>query len=223
MNTAFEEKARFNMIEQQIRPWDVLDPCTLGLLENIPREAFVPENYRPLAYADIGIPLPHDQVMMHPIVEARMLQALGLTKSDNVLEIGTGSGYVTSMLAAASHHVTSVDIQPDFISEAGKRLAAHQIENVTLECGDAAQGWNNTNSPNGYDAIVITGSVPTLPQSYASLLNRGGRIFAIIGQAPAMHATLLRRTDDGELTQERLFETELPPLINAIAPPSFVF
>jgi len=220
MNTAFDEKARFNMIEQQIRPWDVLDPDTLALLENIPREAFVPENHRTLAYADIGIPLPHDQVMMHPIVEARMLQALGLSKSDNVLEIGTGSGYVTSMLAAASHHVTSIDIFPDFISEAGERLAQHGINNVTLECGDAAQGWN---SASAFDAIVITGSLPNLPDSYTNLLNRGGRIFAIIGQAPVMHATLLQRTDDGDLISERLFETELTSLINAAKPSSFVF
>ena len=220
MNTAFEEKARFNMIEQQIRPWDVLDPETLELLENIPREEFVPESHRALAYADIGIPLAHDQVMMHPIVEARMLQALELNKGDNVLEIGTGSGYVTSMLAAASSHVTSVDIHPDFISEAGKRLAAHNIKNVTLECGDASQGWK---SGEAFDAIVITGSLPTLPESYANLLNRGGRIFAIIGQPPVMHATLLRRTDDGELISELLFETELPALINTTRPSSFVF
>jgi len=220
MNTAFEEKARFNMIEQQIRPWDVLDPGTLELLENIPREQFVPEDYRELAYADIGIPLAHGQVMMHPIVEARMLQALELNKGDNVLEIGTGSGYVTSMLAAASSHVTSVDINPDFISDAGKRLAEHNIKNVTLECGDASQGWK---SDEAFDAIVITGSLPSLPESYAELLNRGGRIFTIIGEAPAMHATLLRRTDDGDLVSEQLFETELPALINADKPSSFVF
>jgi protein-L-isoaspartate(D-aspartate) O-methyltransferase len=220
MNTAFEEKARFNMIEQQIRPWDVLDPETLELLENIPREQFVPEGHRELAYADIGIPLAHGQVMMHPIVEARMLQALELNKGDNVLEIGTGSGYVTSMLAAASSHVTSVDINPDFISEAGKRLAEHNIKNVTLECGDASQGWK---SDEAFDAIVITGSLPNLPESYAALLNRGGRIFAIIGEAPVMHATLLRRTDDGDLISEQLFETELPALINASKPSAFVF
>lgn len=220
MNTAFEEKARFNMIEQQIRPWDVLDPNTLELLENLPREAFVPESHRTLAYADIGIPLPHNQVMMHPIVEARMLQALGLSKSDNVLEIGTGSGYVTSMLAAASSHVTSIDIFPEFTNEAGERLAKHGINNVTLECGDASQGWNSSDT---FDAIVITGSLPSLPDSYTSLLNRGGRIFAIIGQAPVMHATLLQRTDDGDLISERLFETELPALVNATQPSSFVF
>jgi len=220
MNTAFEEKARFNMIEQQIRPWDVLDPQTLELLENIPREAFVPEGYRSLAYADIGIPLAHDQVMMHPIVEARMLQALELNKSDNVLEIGTGSGYVTSMLATASHHVTSVDIFAEFTAEAGKRLAEHSIKNVTLETGDASQGWNSDET---FDAIVITGSLPTLPEGFNSLLNRGGRIFATIGQEPVMHATLLRRTDSGELISERLFETELPALVNAATPSSFVF
>ncbi len=220
MNTAFEEKARFNMIEQQIRPWDVLDPATLELLENTPREQFVPEEYRTLAYADIGIPLAHDQVMMHPIVEARMLQALGLTKSDNVLEIGTGSGYVTSMLAAASSHVTSVDIFPDFVEEAGKRLKAHNITNITLACGDASQGWQSDET---FDAIVITGSLPSLPDSFAKLLNRGGRIFAILGLAPAMHATLLHRTDNGSLVSEQLFETELPELINATRPSPFVF
>jgi len=137
-----------------------------------------------------------------------------------VLEIGTGSGYVTSMLATASSHVTSVDIHPDFISEAGKRLAVHNIKNVTLECGDASQGWKSSEA---FDAIVITGSLPTLPESYANLLNRGGRIFAIIGQPPVMHATLLRRTDDGELISELLFETELPALINTTRPSSFVF
>lgn len=220
MNTAFDEKARFNMIEQQIRPWDVLDPQTLDLLENIPREQFVPESHRALAYADIAIPLAHDEVMMHPIVEARMLQALGLSKDDNVLEIGTGSGYVTSMLAAASQHVTSIDIHADFTTEAGKRLAAHNIENVTLTTGDAAHGWEDDYL---YDAIVITGSLPSLPQGFADALSRGGRIFAVIGQGHLMHATIYRRTDDGDLISEQLFETELPVLVNAESPPEFEF
>lgn len=220
MNTAFDEQARFNMIEQQIRPWDVLDPNTLRLLENIPREAFVADSHRALAYADIAIPLAHNQQMMHPIVEARMLQALELQPGDNVLEIGTGSAYVTSMLAAASRHVTSVDIFPEFTTEAARRLADHGIKNVTLETGDASQGWNSTEA---FDAIVITASVPTLPDSYKNLLNRAGRIFAIIGQEPVMHATLLRRTDEGELISERLFETELPTMVNATTPSAFIF
>lgn len=220
MDTAFDEKARFNMIEQQIRPWDVLDPQTLDLLENLPREDFVPESHRKLAYADIGIPLAHGQVMMHPIVEARMLQALNLNRDDNVLEIGTGTGYVTSMLAAAAQHVTSVDIHADFTREAGTRLADHQIENVTLETGDASRGWNDDHL---YDVIVITGSLPNLPPGFKDALNRAGRIFAVIGQGHVMHATLFTRTDTGELISERLFETELPALINAETPPGFEF
>lgn len=223
MNAAFEEKARFNMIEQQIRPWDVLDPDTLALLERLPREAFVPESHRQLAYADIGIPLAHNQVMMHPIVEARMLQALGLNQSDNVLEIGTGSGYVTSMVAHASHHVTSVDIFPEFTGEAGAKLAQHNITNVSLESGDASQGWGSSADLGSFDAIIITASMPNLPQRYGSLLNRGGRLFAIIGEGHVMHATLFRRIDNGDLISERLFETELPALINAATPSTFVF
>lgn len=213
-------EAHFNMIEQQIRTWDVLDQKVLDLLGDVDRGDFVPEGYRDLAYADIAVPLDHGQVMMHPKIEARMLQALDLHPTDVTLEVGTGSAYVTSLLAHATRHVYSVDIFPEFSRQADERLAIYDIENVTLETGDGANGWGQ-HGP--YDVIAITGSLPMLPESFARSLNRGGRLFAIVGDAPVMEAVLIRRMGQEEWSREILFETELPALINAPQPTRFVF
>ena len=217
------ERARFNMIEQQIRPWDVLDQKVLDLLARIPREDFVPEDYRRLAYADIAVPIGEGEVMMHPKLEGRMLQALDLHPTDVVLEIGTGSGYVTALLAAATHHVYSVEIHPSLQAQAAARLAARGVENVTLEVGDAARGWDLHDLR--YDVIVLTGSTPVLPDAFPAMLNRGGRLFAVVGESPVMEAVLIRREGEHghDLSREPLFETELPPLRNAPRPRRFVF
>jgi protein-L-isoaspartate(D-aspartate) O-methyltransferase len=214
------EQARFNMIEQQIRPWDVLDQGILDLLSAIPRDRFVDDIHRGLAYADTAIAIGHGQHMMHPKIEARMLQALEAHPTDRALEIGTGSGYVTALLARLSQHVHSVDIHADFTEQARQRLQALAIDNVTLETGDAAEGWGGDRL---FDTIAITGSLPEIPQAYKQRMNRGGRLFAIIGTAPVMTAILIRRIGNDEWTQENLFETELAPLLNATTASNFVF
>lgn len=214
------EQAKFNMIEQQIRPWDVLDQTVLETVAQISRDKFIDDQYKNLAYADTAIPLPHNQVMMHPKIEARMLQALQIEETDTALEIGTGSAYVTALLAHLSHHVDSVDIYADFSQQAERRLNKLGIHNVNLETGDAAQGWNTQRL---YDVIAITGSLPILPQAFKTSMNRGGRLFAVIGQAPVMEAILIKRVGEDKWTQEILFETELPMLVNAKQDNSFVF
>lgn len=165
------EHARFNMVEQQIRPWDVLDQRVLDLLLRVRREDYVPEAYRALAFADLEIPLGHGEKMLQPKLEARMLQELTLKETDRILEVGTGSGYMTALLASLSQHVCSVEIIPEFSASAGARLAAHAIANLTLEVGDAARGWDK-HGP--YDAIVLTASVPILPEAFQNSLKPGG-------------------------------------------------
>lgn len=213
-------QARHNMIEQQIRPWDVLDQRVLDLIEALPREGFVPKTYLTLAYADLNIPLAHDQVMMAPKVEARLLQSLAVRPQDVALEIGTGSGYLTALLARSARKVYSVDIYPDLVEEAGRRLVAHSIDNVMLETGDAANGWDH-HAP--YDVIAVTGSLPILPDALRRSLARGGRLFVITGEAPVMEARLITRTGEQEWTDKGLFETVLPPLVNAQPPRRFTF
>jgi len=213
------EQARHNMIEQQIRPWEVLDQRVLGILENAPREDFVPEDYRNLAFADLDIPLGHGQVMMAPKLEARMLQALNIKPTDVVLEIGTGSGYTTALLAKLGRHVLSVDIFPEFTESAGKKLAAQNIQNVTLETGDASSGWER-HAP--YDAIAITGSLPILPEPFQQSLNTGGRLFCIVGESPVMSAILITRVGEHKWAHETLFETNVPALLNAPSARRFV-
>jgi len=214
------EQARFNMIEQQIRPWDVLDAEILGLMSRLPRDHFVDEIHRRLAYADTAIPLGMNEYMMHPKVEARMLQALEVHPTDRILEVGTGSGYVTALLAKLGYHVRSVDIHAAFTELAGQRLKKLGIGNISLETGDASHGWTPDSL---YDVVAITGSLPVLPESYKHILNRGGRLFVVLGQAPVMEATLIRRTGNNEWSSEGLFETYLPPLLNAETPDAFVF
>lgn len=214
------EKARFNMVEQQVRPWEVLDQRVLDLMLQIPREAFVPPAYRNLAFADINIPLAHGQMMLSPKVEGRLLQALSLQLRDRVLEVGTGSGYLTALLAKATKRVYSVDLFDSFIKEAEMKLKSLNINNVSLSSGDAINGWK---SETRYDVVVLTGSVPVLAPVFQKQLNVGGRLFAVVGEEPVMQALLVTRVSEQEWEIDSLFETVLPPLIGASEPSRFVF
>lgn len=214
------DSARFNMIEQQIRPAEVLDPRVLKVIANTPREDFVPEAWRKLAFVDTRIPLGDGQEMLTPIQEARILQALQVRPDDRILEIGTGSGYMTALLARLGGHVTSIDINQKFVSEAQTRLTNAGISNVTLEVGDAAAGWEQ-GAP--WDVIVITGSLPLLPETFRHCLNVGGRLCAVIGDPPVMECMLITRTADDEWQESAIYETEVAPLINAPQPQRFVF
>lgn len=212
------EKARFNMIEQQIRPWEVFDPRVLNLISKVPREVFVPKAYRNLAFADFCIPLGHDEVMMPPKVEGRLLQALMLSPKDTVLEIGTGSGYLTALLAKLAKHVDSVDIINDFVKEASTRLNSLNIHNVSLNVGDAINGWNIDSR---YDVIVLTGSVLSLEPHFQAQLKEGGRLLAIVGEEPVMQVQLISRVGS-DFNSEVLFETSLRPLLGVAEQLRFV-
>jgi protein-L-isoaspartate(D-aspartate) O-methyltransferase len=212
--------ARQHMIESQIRAWNVLDERVLEVVGRTPREDYVPKALRSLAFADMNIPLGHGQVMMAPKLEARLLQELELQPTDKVLEIGTGSGHMTALLAALSRHVVSVEIFPDFTADAAAKLAHHGVRNITLETGDGARGWDRQQP---YDAILVTGSTPLLPPGFQQTLAPGGRLIAIVGTAPAMEVRGIRRVDANSFKEESLFETVLPPLVNALEPPRFVF
>lgn len=214
------ERARFNMVEQQIRPWDVLDPAVLDLLMRVHREDFVPPQHRSLAFADLEIPLGHGETMLAPKLEARMLQELDLRPEDAVLEVGTGSGYMTALLAGLARHVYSVDLVSEFTREAAPRLAAAGIRNVTLETGDAARGWDK-HGP--YDAIVLTGSVPVLAENFQQSLKPGGRLLAVVGSAPVMQARLVTCAGNNAFRAVTLFETCIAPLKNAPQLQRFVF
>jgi protein-L-isoaspartate(D-aspartate) O-methyltransferase len=214
------EQARFNMVEQQIRPWEVLDQQVLDLLMEVRREEFVPEQYRALAFVDMEIPLGQGEVMLAPKIEARILQELAIKKTDRILEVGTGSGYFTALLARLGGHVYSVDIVPEFVAATREKLAAHAITNVTLEVGDAARGWSR-HGP--YDAIVLTGSEPALSPAFEESLEPGGRLFAIIGDPPVMEATLITCVSEGVFNAVPVFETCVAPLRNAPHPARFVF
>ena len=211
--------ARQQMIEQQVRAWDVLDPNVLNGLKEVPREAFVPEGFEALAFSDSEIPLGNGQMMMTPTIEGRVLQALGLVGDEKVLEIGTGSGFLTAVLAKMSAHVTSIDIYDEFIESARNCLADCDIANVDLMKMDATKEL-----PEGtFDAIAVTGSIQTFDSSFVDALNPGGRLFVVIGDAPAMSATLVTRADEDNWQSDALFETELAPLINGALPPQFSF
>ena len=214
------EQARFNMIEQQIRPWEVIDQGVLDLLFIVKREEFVPQAYRLLAFADIEVPLGHDACMLPPKIEAHALQALHLMKSDKVLEIGTGSGYMAAILAAHAARVWSVEIVPELTEMARVNLKRQNIGNVTLETGDAALGWG-AHAP--YDAIMVSGSLPIMPRELPAQLKVGGRLFAIVGDTPAMQAQLIVRTAEDAYHCVSLFETVVPPLVNAAHPERFTF
>ena len=216
------EQARYNMIEQQIRPWEVLNQRVLDVLTEVPREDFVPERYRRLAFADVRIPLGHEQVMMNPNLEGRLLQALALHPNDHVLEIGTGSGYLTACLARLGRQVSSVDIFPEFTERARQLLQQHGMTNVRLETGDAAQGGSGAGEQR-FDAIAITAALPMVSNSWRELLNVGGRLFVIVGAPPVMEALLITRPSEQDWLTESLFETELPYLLNSVPTPEFEF
>ncbi|MGD8616145.1 MAG: protein-L-isoaspartate O-methyltransferase [Gammaproteobacteria bacterium] len=219
MNAMNIEQARFNMIEQQIRPWDVLDDQVLHVISDTPREQFVPERYGALAFSDISVPLDHGEVMMPPKLEGKLLQSLSLTPTDSVLEIGTGSGYLCACLARLAGRVHSVDIHEDFVEQAAGKLESQGIGNVTLEAVDAAGGWSN----GGFDAIAVTGSLPVLHEGFHTALKPGGRLFVIVGRPPIMQALLITRVGEQEWNQESLFETSVPALRNAPQPEAFTF
>lgn len=214
------EETRFNMVVQQIRPWYVLDDSVLDMLYKIKREDFVPLEKQSMAFVDMEIPLGYGQVMLAPKAEARILQELKIQKTDKVLEVGSGSGYMTALLAEKGGHVYSVEIVPELESMAAKNLKAYNINNVTLEQGDAAEGWTK-HAP--YDVIVLTGSTPVLPEVFKQSLNIGGRLFAIVGEDPVMQALLITRKGLDEFITDPLFETVTVPLINAQQSEKFVF
>jgi len=213
------EQARFNMVEQQIRTWEVLDQEVLDLLFAVRREEFVPAAYRTLAFADLEIPLPGGQRMWTPKMEARVLQELRLMPGETVLEIGTGSGYLSALMASRDALVTSVEIDPGLSVEAKQKLARAGLRQVELAVGDGARGWG----AKAYDAIVLTGSTPILPDTFVRQLRPGGRIFAVVGEAPAMAARMVRWVAPGSVTEQDLFETVIEPLRNAAAPSRFRF
>jgi protein-L-isoaspartate(D-aspartate) O-methyltransferase len=212
------EQARFNMVEQQIRPWDVLDLDILELLSTLKREDFVPENTKNLAFVDMELPLGNGQKMWQPKLEARVVQDLTITPTDAVLEIGTGSGYLTALLAKRCHYVHSVEIDADLSAQAAAKLKAAGFSNVKLEVGDAAKGWNTDKQ---YDVIVLTGSVPVLPEVFKQQLKVGGRLFAVIGDVPVMRGTLITREGESAFSSVVLFETVIAPLLNAEQPQRF--
>ena len=219
MNMNFDQ-ARFNMVEQQVRPWEVLDPRVLDVLETVHREDFVPISYRKLAFADLQIPLANGQTMMRPKVEGRMLQSLELRDDETVLEIGTGSGFITACLARLASRVVSVDIFEDLVSEAQTRLSDHHFDNVELAVGDALGDWQPELA---HDVVVVTGSVLQVPEKFLGWVHPGGRLFAVTGNSPAMEAVLMTRVGVSEWRVESLFETDLPRLVNAEPPPQFEF
>jgi protein-L-isoaspartate(D-aspartate) O-methyltransferase len=213
------EQARFNMVEQQIRTWDVLDQDVLDLLFAVRREEFVPAAYRLLAFADLEIPLGDGARMWAPKMEARVVQELKLRQGESVLEIGTGSGYLTALLAHQGARVTSVEINPRLAKEAKAKLARAGFGSVEHAQGDGARGWGRAT----YDAIVLTGSTPVLPDAFVEQLNPGGRVFAVVGEPPVMMARLVRWVAPGALSKRILFETVIDPLTNAATPARFEF
>lgn len=220
------EQTRFNMVEQQIRTWDVLDQEVLKLLFELRREEFVPPAYRSLAFVDMEIPLGYGEVMLAPKLEARILQEVQVKKTDRILEIGSGSGYLAALLAKRGEYVHSVEIVPELKAMSEKNLQAHGVSNVLVENGDGARGWPR-HGP--YDVIVLTGSTPVLPEAFQKSLRAGGRLFAVVGDVPVMRAVLvtcLAQENDGNpgaYNTVGLFETCITPLRNAQQPARFTF
>lgn len=206
------------MLGQQIRAWDVFDEPTLRVLRETPRELFVPETLRDLAFVDLELPIDHGQHMMPPKVEGRLLQALRLEPTDRVLEVGTGSGFLTACLARLSDRVASVDIYPDFVGTARGKLAALGIHNADLQTADALTLLHRDE----FDAIAVTGSVPELDEHFIRMLRADGRLFIIVGRAPVMEARLITMRANGQWTEESMFETVVAPLVNAERPEPFI-
>ena len=213
--------AREQMIEQQVRAWDVLDERVLGIFRKVPREHFVPAEHRYMAYADLEVPLPKGQHMLRPSVAGRLLQALELTGTDRVLEVGAGSGFLTACLAAISAHVESIEIFPELAELARSNLATLSLGNTRIVTGDGLA--TAADAPRRYNAIAVTGSLPLPEEAFQRQLEIGGRLFIIFGEAPVMTARLVRRTAEDAWTSESLFETVVDPLINARRPQEFTF
>jgi protein-L-isoaspartate(D-aspartate) O-methyltransferase len=214
------EQARQNMVENQIRTWEVLDARVLETLGSVRREDFVPPRHRALAFADMALPLGHGEVMLKPVVEGRILQALALQPGERVLEIGTGSGFLTACLANLAGTVHSVERHADLADAAQARLAAAQVRNARVEVAEALHTFSTAEQ---FDAVVIGGAVHALPDSFRTWVKPGGRLFAIVGDSPAMQATLYTRADETHWLQESLFETDVPYLKNAEPPRRFTF
>jgi protein-L-isoaspartate(D-aspartate) O-methyltransferase len=214
------EQARFNMIEQQIRPWNVLDQDVLDLLHVVKREQFVPPSYANLAFADVEIPLPGGESMFNPKIEARILQELNIKRHETVLEIGAGSGYMAALMAHKARHVTTVEISPEIKALAEQNIARAGIQNVTVVEGNGASGWEK-DAP--YDVIVISGALENMPESFLKQLKVGGRISAIIGQAPAMQCVLVTRVSEAAYDTVTVFETNVKMLSGAPAVSHFTF
>ncbi|MGJ7916421.1 protein-L-isoaspartate O-methyltransferase family protein [Massilia sp. LXY-6] len=214
------EQARFNMIEQQIRPWNVLDTDILDLLHVVKREQFVPAAYQNLAFADVEIPLPGGEAMLSPKLEARILQDIGLKKHETVLEIGTGSAYMAALMAHRAAKVTTVELNPQIKELAEKNLAKAGIGNVSVELGNGAAGWSK-GAP--YDVIVISGALEVLPEAFLTQVKVGGRIAAIVGEAPAMEFNIVTRTGENSWTTVKVFETNVKYLAGAPAVSHFQF
>ncbi|KAG9611598.1 hypothetical protein KCV01_g2423, partial [Aureobasidium melanogenum] len=207
------------MVENQVRPWEVLDYDVLETLKSVRREDFVAAAYRNVAFADLTLPLGHGEVMMKPVIEGRVLQAIALNKTDAVLEIGTGSGYLTACLARLAGKVTSIDMHADFVEAARQRLADAGVTNVALETAEAVNGY----TPGGvFDVVVVTGAVHAVPEKFVRWLKPGGRMFVVRGDSPAQTAVLLTHEGEGRFREESLFETDLPYLAHAAPVKRFV-
>lgn len=214
------ESARHQMVTQQVRAWSVLDPAILTVMAQVPREHFVPPRYRSLAFADTAIPLDHGQRMLTPQVTGRLLQALEVTPSDSVLEVGTGSGFITACLGRLAARVVSLELRPQLAEAARERLDSIGVRNCDVLTQDAFQ-WRPTEQ---FNAVAVTGSLPVFDPRFQEWLAPGGRLFLVVGEAPAMEALLIRRDLSGTgFLRESLFETVVPPLDNAPRPEPFVF
>ena len=211
-------QARQNMIENQVRPWEVLDPRVLDVLRTVPREDFVPPRHRNLAFADTALPIGHGEVMFKPVIEGRILQALALQPGERVLEIGTGSGFLTACMARLAGDVTSLEIHAELADTARAHLAAAQVRNARIEVADAMRPFTSSEP---YDVVVVGGAVYTLPEHLRALVKPGGRLFAIVGESPAQQATLYTRADATHWRSDSLFETDTPYLRNAEPPRRF--
>ncbi len=216
MNTEF---ARLQMVNQQVRGWNVYDEAVLDMLKHLPRERFVPAGFEAFAFADTEIPIGHDQRMMSPTIEGRLLQALGLHGDETVLEIGTGSGFMTACLASLAASVTSIDIYGDFLASAAEKLESCEIGNVELLEMDAMRELPDAT----FDAVAVTGSVQSFDPRFVEILNPHGRLFIVEGDAPAMEAKLVERLDGNDWQTISLFETTLAPLVHGALPPQFAF
>lgn len=217
------QQARENMIEQQVRPWDVLDQRVLDVLADVPREQFVADEHRGLAYSDYQLPIGFGQTLLKPTVDGRLLQTLALSPTDSVLEVGTGSGYLTMCLSRLARHCDSIEIHPELHANAKAKLTALGVSNITLLEQDAAESWDARDS---YDAIAFGGAVEAIPPFYKAKMAVGGRLFAIVGDGnhPTMEAVQLTRMSESEWTTTSLFETQVDPLVNfSVTEQTFVF